>query len=617
LKLISVDATGDHPANGWSGGPVFSPDGSELAFASNASNLGPPDLVSVFGGSYYDAFVRDLTTGEVTLVSANTAGTNSGNGDSGGPVFSPDGTKVLFFSWASDLGPADTNSEQDIYLRDLAPGTTSLVSQNATGTSGGNGLSRDASFTPDGRSVVFASTASDFGPVDTNGTDGNASDIYRRDLTTGAIDLISVNVNGASGDRASTAPVVSPNGRYVAFTSEATDLVPGMTTSAGDLFVRDLVAGTTKLVSAAPGGGGGNGLSDRPVFSPDSRQIAYESRASNLGPVDHNGVSDIYVTDLTTGATGLVSDDASGTEAADGQSLSPVFSPDGDHVGFTTTAANFGPDDTNGTWDLYLRDLATGTTSLVSATATGHAGNRDSFCPLVFGPTGDTVVFGSSSSDLDPIVTTVTNNLYARDLATGHTTLISANADRTDGGNGASGGCDVGGTVFGPDDATIAFVSQSAGLVPIDAGGGQDDVYVAQYRDLARADLSTEATTSPTQGHTGQTLTYHFTVTNHGPDPAPNVTIAHLLPTTGFGLATVTSDTAACSPFLPGPNGSRLTECKIATLAAGHTADITVTATVTATAGTTLSQTIAARSVPSTDAGPSPNAALATTTVTP
>src|SRR5262245_24869523 len=162
-QLVTIDAAGTDAGGLGPASLVFSPDGTKIAFEDVSGAFGPEDT----NGSE-DIYIRDLTTGTTSLVSANAGGTDSADGASVDPGFSPDGTSIAFESEADDLGPADTNAGWDVYIRDLTTGTTSLVSANAGGTGSADGVSLDAVFSPDGTRIAFISTASDFGPTDTN-----------------------------------------------------------------------------------------------------------------------------------------------------------------------------------------------------------------------------------------------------------------------------------------------------------------------------------------------------------------------------------------------------------------------------------------------------------------
>ena len=178
---------------------------------------------------------------------------SGGGGDSATPIISPDGRFVLFASTANNLVLVGTNPlpvlippPLNVFLRDRVTGTTRLVSVNAAGTGGGNGDSLPAGISTNGQFALFESSASDLVPGDTN----NATDIFVRDLVNGATLLVSAGTNGASANGVSRSPVMTPDGRYVAFVSAANNLVPGDTNGIADVFVRDLQAGATRLVSA-------------------------------------------------------------------------------------------------------------------------------------------------------------------------------------------------------------------------------------------------------------------------------------------------------------------------------------------------------------------------------
>lgn len=489
-SLVSVNASGNNSSGGWllhSGG-VFSPDGTKVVFTSPGANLGPTDT-----NGFNDVYIRDLTAGTTSLVSANSAGTNSANGRSYGAAFSRDGSKVAFSSAATNLGPTDPSAAPDIYVRDLATGTTTLASVNGTGTGGGNGASQSPQFSPDGTKVAFVSDASNLGPTDTNvcldwseepPIERPCLDVYVRDLAAGTTSLVSVNVSGTDSATGDTDRFeFSPTSDQIAFWNND-PLVVGDTNNESDVFLRDLTTNTTTLVSETAGGGnGGNGYSNLPVFSPDGTKLAFMSLATDLGPLDDdppgessNYYQDVYVRDLQSGVTTLVSVNGLGTGSGNESSHSPTFSPDGTKVAFSSWASDLGPLDTHANADIYLRDLTAGTTVLVSANAAGDdSGNARSFL-AVFDPTGRSVAFTSVASNLGPTDTNNFGDIYLRDLATGTTKLLTANADNSDGANNPT---DSGGSVeFSPDGNKVVFNTTASNLGPNDTQGWED-VYLA------------------------------------------------------------------------------------------------------------------------------------------
>src|SRR5205823_1215291 len=240
----------------------------------------------------YDVFVRDLQSNTTKLGSVSTTGT-SGNSASFNPVISADGRYVAFYSYASNLTTdSDTNGTDDVFVRDLQSNTTKLVSVSTTGTSG-NSAAYNPVISADGRYVAFYSYASNLTTdSDTNGT----ADVFVRDLQANTTKLVSVSTTGTSGNNISYNPVISAGGRYVAFYSYASNLTTDSdTNSTADVFVRDLQANTTKLVSVSTTGTSGNNISYNPLLSADRRYVAFYSAASNLTNGDTNGTADVFV----------------------------------------------------------------------------------------------------------------------------------------------------------------------------------------------------------------------------------------------------------------------------------------------------------------------------------
>jgi hypothetical protein len=416
--LVSVNRTGTNSGNGASGcnapvlcggvGSVLSANGRFVAFTSIAT-----DLVANDTNGQRSIFVRDLQTGTTILVSVNRFGTNSGNGDSGHPNISADGRFVTFDSNASDLAPNDNNGSLDVFVRDLQTETTSLVSVNAAGTGSGNAGSAGLSvITPGGRFVVFNSGASDLVANDNNGT----NDVFLRDLQAGTTTLVSVNRFGTnSGNQSSAVASVSADGRYVAFQSNASDLVANDTNGKFvDVFVRDIQMGVTTLVSVnKTGTGSGNNGSGHPWISADGRFVVFESGASDLVANDTNADNDVFVRDLQTGTTSLVSVNRFGTNSGNGPSLlaftsfGPRISADDRIVAFLSAASDLVANNTNGGSDVFVRDLQTGTTTLVSVNLEGtNSGNNGSGVldngdgSLGMSADGRIIAFSSDATDL-------------------------------------------------------------------------------------------------------------------------------------------------------------------------------------------------------------------------
>ena len=241
--------------------------------------------------------------------------TGGGNGDSVAPVLSADGRFVVFASGANNLVPISNNQLcLNLYLYDRASNTMALVSANLNNNGGGNGSSVFGSASTNGRFVVFQSDASDLVAGDTNG----ATDVFVRDMVSGTTELISVSTNGSCGNGSSHDPVMTPDGRYVAFISSASNLVAGDTNNIPDVFVRDRILQTTVIADI-----GANSPSPQsarvtsPLITPDGRFVAYSSNARGLAAgVAANSPGEIYVTDLTGGTTIWASTNAPGIALA-------------------------------------------------------------------------------------------------------------------------------------------------------------------------------------------------------------------------------------------------------------------------------------------------------------
>ncbi len=414
----------------------------------------PPNQAPTFGA---DDFAIDRVSVDVNGV--------EGNGGSSEAVFSPDGTKLLFSSFADNLAAGDTTATADLYIKDLATGAVTLISTNSAGVQA-NGDSYNAVFSPDGTKVLFASVADNLVAGDTNGH----FDIFVKDLATGEVTRLSTDAGGGEADDDSVVPVFSPDGSKVAFVSYADNLVAGDTNNMPDIFVKDLATGAITRVSTDSSGAEANGAGLVPVFSPDGTKILFVSDADNLVAGDTNGVPDIFVKDLVTGAVTRVSTDSSGAEADD-LNISAVFSPDGTKVLFVSNADNLVADDTNGTLDVFLKDLVTGEVTRVSTAPGGWEADGPSL-GAVFSPDGTKIAFFSYASNLVADDENFDIDVFVKDLLTGDVTRVSTDI----GGFETHGGSAY--PVFSPDGLKLAFESGADDIVPGDTAG-QNDIFVA------------------------------------------------------------------------------------------------------------------------------------------
>jgi Tol biopolymer transport system component len=389
---VASDGTEGNDASFYSS---ISPDGRYVAFDSLAYNLVPGDT-----NDYLDVFVYDRQTGETRRVSVASDGTQTDAGHSYDPSISVNGRYVAFNSEASDLVFGDTNGYHDIFVHDLQTGETSCVSVASNGTQAISGPSYYAAISANGRYVAFASVARNLIPNDTN----DAQDIFVHDRQTGETGRVSVASGGAQANNYSDRPSISADGRYVAFFSEATNLVPADTNGRSDVFVHDRQTGQTSRVSVASEGTEATGHSYYASISADGRYVVFASVASNLVPNDTNGAIDVFVHDRQTGETSCVSVASDGTQANDTSSRPPSISADGRYVAFYSKADNLVPNDTNGVGDVFVHDRQTGETSRVSVASDGtqsNAGFSDEPTPSI-STNGRNVAFSSSASNLVP-----------------------------------------------------------------------------------------------------------------------------------------------------------------------------------------------------------------------
>jgi Tol biopolymer transport system component len=390
---VSVIGSGAQ-ANGNSAYASLSASAAQVAFHSYATNL-----VSGDSNGQLDVFVRDLATITTTRVSRATGGAQAVGGASFNPRLSGDGRYVAFESLASNLVLTDTNSARDIFVHDRQMGTTTRVSvgpggAQANGLSGfglgGNGLA----ISGDGSLVAFQSEASNLVITDTN----SARDIFVHDLGSGTTTRVSVGPGGAQANGVSLWPALSDDGRYVAFYSSASNLVTGDTNGAVDIFVHDRQTGATTRVSVGIGGAQPNGNSRSPAISADGRYVAYTSGATNLAANDTNAADDIFVYDRQTGATTRISN-APGAVPSNGYSDLAALSADGRYVVFKSTASNLVAGDNNGAWDIFVHDRQTGATTRVSVGPGGAQANSDSNTPALSAD-GRYAAFESSANNL-------------------------------------------------------------------------------------------------------------------------------------------------------------------------------------------------------------------------
>ncbi len=378
---------------------------------------------------------------------------------------SPDGNFIGLTCGADNLSPDDDNLATDIYLYSRTAETCVLVSATPAGQAG-NGDSRQCSVSRDGKFVAFQSAATDL--VD---GDGNAAiDIFVKDMAAGVIRRVSVSGAGAEGNGDSINPSISADGRFVAFASDASNLVPGDTNGADDIFVHDRKTRKTWRISVDDNGIEGNGDSRNPRLSGDGQWVVFESAASNLVAGDGNGVRDVFIRPTASPGMARLSVSAAGVEG-NGQSSMPSVSSDGRYVAFESLASNLVAGDTNGMSDIFRVDRELGAIVRASVNTAGVEANSES-CNSVVDDTGR-VFFGSWASNLEGGDANVMYDVFMRGpnpfvAGTDWTVMISRTPDNEEGDGGSVE------PAISADGSVVAFESDADDLVPGDTNLAED-----------------------------------------------------------------------------------------------------------------------------------------------
>jgi uncharacterized repeat protein (TIGR01451 family) len=402
VSLSSSEVQGNGDTVGW---PAITPDGRYVAFASAASNFVAGDTNGVV-----DVFVRDRQLGTTERVSVSSSG-GQGNGDSRNPSISADGRYVAFPSRAANLVAGDTNGTYDIFVHDRQTGTTQLVSVNSAGVQGNStSLRPSISANANGRYVVFRSFSNNLVTGDNNGL----AHIFVHDRQTGITDRLSVNSSGEQSNGHSSKPVIEANGRYVAFPSEGSNLVPGDTNGVRDIFIHDRQTGVTLAASVGVGGVQGNDQNRNPAISADGRYVAFSSAASNLVIGDTNGMPDSFVYDRDPDADGIFDQGNATTERVslrtdggepNGDSRNPSIGSDGRHAAYHSFSTNMVNGDTNGFGDIFNRDRVSALSDRVSVPnfpdqgTLGTQGNGHSYKSTIT-TDGRSIAYESEASNL-------------------------------------------------------------------------------------------------------------------------------------------------------------------------------------------------------------------------
>ena len=369
LELVSVSSSGQQ-GNNDSQSAAISPDGRFVVFSSLADNLVPGDTNFSF-----DVFLRDRRNDTTERVSVGPLGVqgddNSGLGSFfDGPAVSADGRFVAFSSGATNFAPAgtDTNQNQDVFVRDRLNGTTELIS---VGLDGKAASGTEPAISADGRFVSFTSSGDTLVP----GDDNFASDIFVRDRLRGTTERVSVDSNGTQVSQGSFASALSADGRFVAFDSFSGNLVAGDKNDSVDVFVHDRRTGATEGISTRtscdPTIGDICGNSLLSSITPDGRFVGFSSAQQNLVPGDTDFFQDAFVVDRRTNGIRLLSRSGSGVKGND-DSVAPLVQFDGLGAVFSSRASNLVPGDTNQQQDVFDRDVVPPGTDRIAADRSGQ-----------------------------------------------------------------------------------------------------------------------------------------------------------------------------------------------------------------------------------------------------
>ncbi len=405
--------------------------------------------------------------GSMVRVSVATGGAQ-GNDGSFVPSLSADGRFAAYISAASNLVRGDTNGAVDVFVHDRRTGRTTRVSVASDGTQG-NSDSLAPQLSADGRYVAFGSYASNLVPGDTNAE----HDGFVHDRWTGRTTRVSVAADGGEANQGSSNPVISDNGRYVSYTSGSDNLVRGDTNGVADAFVQDRRTGQVVRVSVASDGAQANDQSYNQVMSGDGRYIVFASRASNLVPGDTNGEADLFLHDRRTGQVTRISVASDGTQA-NTDAIVTGISRDGRHILYWSAASNLVAGDTNDTIDAFVYDRRTRRVVRVSVAGDGAQANAGSYSGEISAD-GRHVTFLSDASNLVAGDTNGTSDVFVHDRVTGRTITVSV------GRGGQPADAPSTNSAISADARYVAIQSDAANLVRADTNA-TTDVFISRRR---------------------------------------------------------------------------------------------------------------------------------------
>jgi WD40-like Beta Propeller Repeat len=422
------------------------------------------------------ALAGSTLTPDLTVRISNGLDFDEPDADCDRVAMSGNGCYVAFASMATNLVSGDGNDTRDIFVSDTKDRTLERVSIGSGGEEG-DASSTAPVLSASGRLVAFASSASNLVADDDNGVE----DVFVHDRKTGETTRISLGAEAVQADDESDSPAISASGRFVAFASDAENLVPGDTNDAGDIFVHDRKTGATTRVSVATFALQANDVSFAPAISANGRWVAFRSRATDLVPGDANGSEDVFLHDRKTGTTIVVSVDAAGDPQ--GECVGRVaLSAKGRHVLFHSDAAGLVEDDgnTDEVMDSFVFDRKTGTVERVTLgpddveAEDGDGGGGIFAYTAALSGNGRYAVFPSAATNLVAGGTDGPQHIYVRDrkLRVTHLVSVGPDAEPGDGDSREAAVCRNG--------RVVAFSSDAGDLVQGDLLDFED-VFVRKW----------------------------------------------------------------------------------------------------------------------------------------
>ena len=479
---LSTD-TGGGDANGNSEWARISDNGNIVVYSSRAD-----DIVTGDTNGVSDVFVHVIANGITTRVSVDSMGNEATTGDSREPDVSADGQYVVFLSYAPDLVAGDTNGRGDIFRHDRQTGTTIRVNVRADGSQALYGDGDDPVISDDGMRVAW--DQGDCGLVPDGRRDSGNSNVFLKDLSTGALTLASTAADRSLADAYSGSTSISANGQWVIFASDATNLVAGDTNNQSDLFRYEVATGTLIRVFVSPepsNPNDGGAYYEELSISNDGRFVCFNSSSPDLLGVgnDTNGRDDIFVLDTDTNQVTRVSVHTDGTEAND-RSYNATMTPDGRYVLFSSRSTTLVTGDVAINTEMFLHDRNTGFTTRAVADKDGLPIEGGVFNGSI-SDDGRYIAFASADTDL--VDTDANGNItdaFRHDRDTGTNIVISVHT------SGAAGDNWSGDARISGDGSTVLFQSNATNLIDNDTNAASD-IFVRDVTDGTTTRVSVDS----------------------------------------------------------------------------------------------------------------------------